>query len=214
MGYAEQQRQPGKHAVGIAVVIILHILLGWALASGLARDVARIVLPVTETVIIEEKKKPPPPPEPPPPPPKTVVVQQTFVPPPEVQIQQQNIPPPVISNPTPVAPPVFERPTPPAPAVVAPPPSAPISAGVACPNSRQIQQEIKYPAQARKDGLQGEVEIEFIVGTSGEVKDVTVISSSNRAFNSVSINSTRLFKCNPQGSDVRVRVPYSFKLSD
>ena len=87
MGYAEQQRQPGKHAVGIAVVIILHILLGWALASGLARDVARIVLPVTETVIIEEKKKPPPPPEPPPPPPKTVVVQQTFVPPPEVQIQ-------------------------------------------------------------------------------------------------------------------------------
>jgi periplasmic protein TonB len=214
MGYAEQQRQPGKHAVGIAVVIILHILLGWALASGLARDVARIVLPVTETVIIEEKKKPPPPPEPPPPPPKTVVVQQTFVPPPEVQIQQQNIPPPVISNPTPVAPPVFERPTPPAPPVQAAPAAAPISAGVACPNSRQIQQEMKYPTQARKDGLQGEVEIEFIVGTSGEVKDVTVISSSNRAFNAASVNATRQFKCNPQGGDVRVRVPYSFKLTE
>jgi periplasmic protein TonB len=214
MGYAEQQRQPGKHAVGIAVVIILHILLGWALASGLARDVARIVLPVTETVIIEEKKKPPPPPEPPPPPPKTVVVQQTFVPPPEVQIQQQNIPPPVISNPTPVAPPVFERPTPPAPPVQAAPTAAPISAGVACPNSRQIQQEMKYPTQARKDGLQGEVEIEFIVGTSGEVKDVTVISSSNRAFNAASVNATRQFKCNPQGGDVRVRVPYSFKLTE
>jgi periplasmic protein TonB len=206
MGYAEQQRQPGKHAVGIVVVIILHILLGWALASGLARDVARIVLPVTETVIIEEKKKPPPPP-------KTVVVQQTFVPPPEVQIQQQNIPPPVISNPTPVAPPVFERPAPPAPVVQTAPPAA-VSVGVACPNSQEIRTTIKYPTQARKDGLQGDVEIEFIVGTSGEVKDVTVISSSNRAFNAVSVNATRQFKCNPQGGDVKVRVPFSFKLTE
>jgi periplasmic protein TonB len=213
MGYAEQQRQPGKHAVGIGVVIILHILLGWALASGLARDVARIVLPVTETVIIEEKKKPPPPPEPPPPPPKTVVVQQTFVPPPEVQIQQQNIPPPVISNPTPVAPPVFERPAPPAPVAQAAPPAA-VSVGIACPNSQEIRSTIKYPTQARKDGLQGEVEIEFVVGPSGEVKDVTVISSSNRAFNAASINATRQFKCNAQGGDVRVRVPYSFKLTE
>jgi periplasmic protein TonB len=214
MGYAEQQRQPGKHAVGIAVVIILHILLGWALASGLARDVARIVLPVTETVIIEEKKKPPPPPEPPPPPPKTVVVQQTFVPPPEVQIQQQNIPPPVISNPTPIAPPVFERPAPPAPVVAAPPPAAAIAVGVACPNSKEVREAAKYPPQARKDGLQGEVEVEFTVGTNGEIKDINVVSSSNRVFNSAAISSVRQFKCNAQGSDVKVRVPYSFKLSD
>jgi periplasmic protein TonB len=142
-----------------------------------------------------------------------VVVQQTFVPPPEVQIQQQNIPPPVISNPTPVAPPVFERPAPPAPVAQAAPPAA-VSVGIACPNSQEIRSTIKYPTQARKDGLQGEVEIEFVVGPSGEVKDVTVISSSNRAFNAASINATRQFKCNAQGGDVRVRVPYSFKLTE
>ena len=212
MGYAEQQRQPGKHAVGIGVVIILHILLGWALASGLATKAVRIILPETEAVIIVEKPKPPPPPLEPPPPPKQVVVVQTFVPPPEVQIQQQ-LQPPVIQNTTVVAPPVFAPPTPPAPpAPIAPP--APVSVGIACPNSQQIRADIKYPTQARKDGLQGEVLIEATVGANGEIKDVEVISSSNRAFNSVSINSVRLFKCNAQGRDVRVQVPYSFKLSD
>lgn len=212
MGYAEQQRQPGKHAVGIGVVIILHILLGWALASGLATKAVRIILPETEAVIIVEKPKPPPPPLEPPPPPKQVVVMQTFVPPPEVQIQQQ-LQPPVIQNTTVVAPPVFAPPTPPAPpAPIAPP--APVSVGIACPNSQQIRSDIKYPTQARKDGLQGEVLIEATVGANGEIKDVEVISSSNRAFNSISINSVRLFKCNAQGRDVRVQVPFSFKLSD
>jgi len=212
MGYAEQQRQPGKHAVGIGVVIILHILLGWALASGLATKAVRIILPETEAVIIVDKPKPPPPPLEPPPPPKQVVVVQTFVPPPEVQIQQQ-LQPPVIQNTTVVAPPVFAPPTPPAPpAPIAPP--APVSVGIACPNSQQIRSDIKYPTQARKDGLQGEVLIEATVGANGEIKDVEVISSSNRAFNSVSINSVRLFKCNAQGRDVRVQVPFSFKLSD
>jgi len=212
MGYAEQQRQPGKHAVGIGVVIILHILLGWALASGLATKAVRIILPETEAVIIVEKPKPPPPPLEPPPPPKQVVVVQTFVPPPEVQIQQQ-LQPPVIQNTTVVAPTVFAPPTPPAPpAPIAPP--APVSVGIACPNSQQIRADIKYPTQARKDGLQGEVLIEATVGANGEIKDVEVISSSNRAFNSISINSVRLFKCNAQGRDVRVQVPFSFKLSD
>ena len=212
MGYAEQQRQPGKHAVGIGVVIILHILLGWALASGLATKAVRIILPETEAVIILDKPKPPPPPLEPPPPPKQVVVVQTFVPPPEVQIQQQ-LQPPVIQNTTVVAPTVFAPPTPPAPpAPIAPP--APVSVGIACPNSQQIRADIKYPTQARKDGLQGEVLIEATVGANGEIKDVEVISSSNRAFNSVSINSVRLFKCNAQGRDVRVQVPFSFKLSD
>lgn len=212
MGYAEQQRQPGKHAVGIGVVIILHILLGWALASGLATKAVRIILPETEAVIIVDKPKPPPPPLEPPPPPKQVVVVQTFVPPPEVQIQQQ-LQPPVIQNTTVVAPPVFAPPTPPAPpAPIAPP--APVSVGIACPNSQQIRSDIKYPTQARKDGLQGEVLIEATVGANGEIKDVEVISSSNRAFNSISINSVRLFKCNAQGRDVRVQVPFSFKLSD
>ncbi len=209
MNYAERQRNPGKHLTGLSVVIVLHIALGWALMNGLARKVVEVVKGPLETKIIEEIKKPPPPDTPPPPPPKMVQVMPTFVPPPEVQISSP-MAAPTISNTTPVAPPVYAPPRPPAP----PAPVAAPSVGVACPNSREVRAEIKYPMQARKDGIEGEVLIEFTVGTNGEIKDIDVKSSSNRVFNSVSINATRSFKCVGQGREVRVQVPYSFKLSD
>ena len=208
MDYAQQQRQPGKHLTGITVVIVLHAIVVYALVTGLARKAMDVIKQPMTTKVIEEVKKPPPPDTPPPPPPKLVQIIPTFVPPPEVQISspvQQS----VISNPTPIAPPVY---APPKPVVVAPP--APPSVGTACPNSQQIRTEIKYPAAARKDGIQGEVLVEFTVATNGEIKDVDVKSSSNRVFNSVSVNAVRQFKCNAQARDVRVQVPFSFKLTD
>ena len=211
MDYAQQQRSPGKHLTGIVAVLILHAVLGYALINGLATKVMDVIKKPTETKIIEEVKKLPPPDTPPPPPPKMVQILPTFVPPPEVMVQAP-VTAPVISNRTAVAPPVYAPPAPPAPVVaaVAPPPSV----GVACPNSQEIRTSIKYPVQARKDGLQGEVIIEMTIAANGEVKDVEVKSSSNRAFNSVSIAASRQFKCNGQGRDVRVQVPYSFKLVD
>jgi protein TonB len=207
MDYAQQQRSPGKHLTGIVVVLILHVALGYALMNGLATKVMNVIKQPLETKIIEEVKKPPPPDTPPPPPPKMVQLLPTFVPPPEVNIQAA-VTVPTISNRTSTPPPVYAPPAPPAP-VAAPP-----SVGVACPNSQEIRTNIKYPVQARKDGLQGEVLIEMTIAANGEVKDVEVKSSTNRAFNSVSINASRQFKCNGQGRDVRVQVPYSFKLVD
>jgi len=209
MDYAQQQRSPGKHLTGIVFVIILHVVLGYALINGLATKVMNVIKQPIDTKIIEEVKKPPPPDTPPPPPPKTVQMPPTFVPPPEVMIQAP-VTAPVISNRTAVAPPVYAPPAPPAPVVSAAPPSV----GVACPNSQEIRTNIKYPVQARKDGLQGEVLIEMTIAANGEVKDVDVKSSTNRAFNSVAIAASRQFKCTGQGRDVRVQVPYSFKLID
>ena len=208
MDYAQQQRSPGKHLTGITVVIILHVALGYALMHGLATKVMNVIKQPLETKIIEEVKKPPPPDTPPPPPPKMVQMLPTFVPPPEVNIQAAPAQS-VISQRTATPPPVYAPPAPPAPVVVAPP-----SVGVACPNSQEIRTNIKYPVQARKDGLQGEVLIEFTVAANGEIKDIDVKSSTNRAFNSTSINATRQFRCNAQARDVRVQVPYSFKLID
>lgn len=208
MDYAQEQRSPGKHLTGIVIVIILHVALGYALINGLATKVMNVIKQPLETKIIEEVKKLPPPDTPPPPPPKMVQVLPTFIPPPEVMIQAP-VTAPVISNRTAVAPPVYAPPAPPAPVAVAPP-----SVGVACPNSQEIRTNIKYPVQARKDGLQGEVLIEMTISANGEVKDVDVKSSTNRAFNSVAIAASRQFKCNGQGRDVRVQVPYSFKLVD
>ena len=208
MDYAQQQRQPGKHLTGITVVLVLHAIVIYALVTGLARKAMDVIKAPLETKIIEEVKKPPPPDTPPPPPPKMVQVMPTFVPPPEVQIAQAVIQTP-ISNPTPVAPPVYAPPKPPVQAPVAAP-----SVGIACPNSQQIRTEIKYPAAARKDGIQGEVVVEATVALNGEIKDVEVKSTTNRVFNSVAINAVRQFKCNGQGREVRVQVPFSFKLTD
>ncbi len=68
MDFAQQQRNPGKHLTGFTVVVILHLILGWALLNGLARTVIEVIKNPLETKIIEEVKPPPPPPENLPPP--------------------------------------------------------------------------------------------------------------------------------------------------
>ena len=98
--YAEQQRKPGKHLVGIGIVVLMHVLLGWALVSGLARKVVEVIKNPIETKIIEEVKPPPPPPENlPPPPPKLAPPPPSFVPPPEVTVAPPPTPAPAITTP-------------------------------------------------------------------------------------------------------------------
>ena len=43
--------------------------------------------------------------------------------------------------------------------------------------SRFIQANMKYPAEAQRNGIQGKVVLQFIVTTTGEVKDVEVLRS-------------------------------------
>ena len=39
MDFAKQQRNPARHLLGIGAVVVLHILVVYALVSGLARKV-------------------------------------------------------------------------------------------------------------------------------------------------------------------------------
>lgn len=105
---------------GLAVVVLLHLLLAWALASGLARKVVEIVKKPIEMSIIDEA---PPPPPPPPPPPKIEKIKEVpkvklpppppaYVPPPEVVTQPP--PAPVIQ--------AVQAEPPKEPVVIAPPP--------------------------------------------------------------------------------------------
>ncbi|MFN5167437.1 MAG: energy transducer TonB, partial [Pseudomonadota bacterium] len=95
MDYAQQQRNPGRHAVGFGMVVGLHVLLGWALVSGLAQRMVEVIKAPIETKIIEENKPPPPPPpENLPPPPKFAPPPPSFVPPPEVNVNPPPTPAP------------------------------------------------------------------------------------------------------------------------
>jgi protein TonB len=169
--YAQQQRNPGKHAVGIGIVIVMHLLLGWAMVSGLARKVVEVIAAPIETKIIEEVKPPPPPPENLPPPPKFAPPPPSFVPPPEVVVNPPPVPQPTITT-TPVAPP-------PAPVTIAPPPApqAPPAppVAVARPTARPAQINIsscakpEYPSAALRASAEGVTRIRFSVDAQGNV---------------------------------------------
>ncbi len=199
--------------IGFGAVILLHVLLVYALLTGLARKVVDVVKAPLQVKVIEEERKPLPELPPPPPPPKMAAPPPPFIPPPEVQIAQPP-PAPAISVVTTQAP---TEPTLPkdVPVAVAPPaPAQPQRASIAvtCPNWGQIRSEIGYPRQAQLDGIQGEVQIEFTVSPDGEVRDATIVKSANRVFNNVTLKAVRQLKCIGQGQDIHVVAPFSFKL--
>ena len=211
MNYAQQQRNPTRHAAGITAVVLLHVLIIYALVTGLARTVVEVVKgPIDVKVIEEIIKKPPPPPEVVPPPPKMAAPPPPFMPPPEINIAPPPTPGPAISAVTQEAPPGPQAPviakTEPAPA------PAVRSARVVCPNYIEVMQAISYPREALKDSIEGEVVIEFTVTGSGQVKDTTIKSSTNRVFNRSSMTVVSELKCQGQGQDIRVQAPISFKL--
>ena len=177
MNYAEQQRDPGKHALGIGIVIVLHILLGWALINGLARTMIDVIKGPIETKIIEEIKPPPPPPENLPPPPKAPPPPPSFVPPPEVVVNPPPTPAPTITV-TPVAPP------PAAPVVIAPTapeaPPAPAPPRVAAVAAITSVSDCKpdYPAAALKDEATGTTKIRFTIDATGKMIGAEVLRSA------------------------------------
>ena len=183
MDFAEQQRSPSKHAIGFAVVVVMHVLIGWVIMSGLAQRMVEVIKGPIETKIIEEvKPPPPPPPENLPPPPKFVPPPPSFVPPPEVNVNAPATPGPSITTTQVVPPPrpVTIAPPPPAPAP-APPPPAPIRAaakpaignvGACAPTGDD------YPAAARRAEATGTTKIRFNVGADGKLANAEVVKSA------------------------------------
>lgn len=201
--YAQQQRDPRKHLIGLSAVIIFHALLIYALANGLARKVVdALKAPLTVNVIEEIKPLPvPPPPKTALPPPKLSAPPPPFVPPVEVAVATP-APAPVITT---SRAPVESAPlAPPAPPVV--------NAAVACPNYAAVRSQVPYPRQAERLGLSGDVVIEFTVSGNGQIKDVTVVRSSHNVFTQAATQAVGQLNCIGQGHDIRVRVPFGFRL--
>ena len=216
MDFSQTQRDPTRKLVGIGAVVVLHIIIVYALITGLARKVVEVVKGPIEVKVIEEViKKPPPPPELLPPPPKLQAPPPPFIPPPEINIQPPPTPAPTITAVTPEAPPAPTAPViaPPAP-TPAPPAPAVQSAAVVCPNYREALGSVAYPREAALDNIQGEVLAEFTLGPTGQIKDIVIKSSSNRIFNKPAIQmiQTRL-TCKGQGQDIKLSLPISFKLN-
>jgi periplasmic protein TonB len=218
MDFSETERNPAKKLTGIAFVILLHVLIVYALVTGLARKVVEVIKQPVETKIIEEVKPPPPKdlPPPPPPPPKMVAPPPPFIPPPEVQIQQ---PPPqnAITAVTNVKP---ENPVMPAPqpAVTGngPPATGPSRTAAVVDPSGCAKPE--YPPKSLRADEQGTVVLQFLIGTDGRVVESKVERSSGfRALDNAARNALSLCKFKPGTVDGKpeqswTKIAYDWKI--
>ncbi|MEO6094089.1 MAG: TonB family protein [Novosphingobium sp.] len=175
MAYADQ-KMSGNKLTALIIVALIHLLVGYALVTGLAYSAAQKVLQKVTTVDIKEevKKEEPPPP----PPPK----KETAPPPP--------LAPPVKINIAPSPPQIVTvtTPPPPAPIILAPPPAAPppappppkVAATRAVPRGSPGSWATSndYPSRALREEREGTTGFRVSIGTDGRVTDCQVTSSS------------------------------------
>lgn len=204
---------PTRRTIGWAVVVLVHVVVGWALISGTARRGLEIIKKPLEAAVIQEVIIPPPPPPPPkeikPPepkaPPKVEAPPPPYVPPPEVtppttsapSIQSVQTPPPVMA---PIAPP-----PPPAPPVVAAP-TGRQEMGVACPT--QVRPDM--PRQAIREGTQGVVKAQALI-RDGAVREVTILSGP-RVFHNAVRGAMMQYRCISGSGDIIATQEFDFKI--
>ena len=166
--------------MALAIVAVIHAIVGYALVTGLAYNVVKKVAEDLNTFDVKEEP-PPPEEEPPPPPPDQPVEPPPVVSPPP--IVQTNTPPPVVIRTVATPPPVYV-PTPIAPP--APPPAAPAApaaptiskAASARGNPGSWVTDADYPAAAQRREEQGRVGVTFEVNAAGRIENCRVSSTS------------------------------------
>ena len=174
MSYADPQAISTRKIVSLALVALLHLLLGYALVTGLAYKVIKKT--AEDLKVIDVKDEPPPPEQKPPPPPP----QQKVEPPPMVA------PPPIVQTPTIMAPPIQTVRVAPPPVitpqapVAPPPPPAPVisKAAGAKGNPADWITNDDYPPSAIRNEEHGTTGIAWTINTAGRVENCHVTSSS------------------------------------
>ncbi len=171
MAYADQEMS-GNRIASFVVVALLHVLVGYALVTGLAYEAVQQVVKKVTTVDIkkDEPKK-----EPPPPPKKAAAPPPIVAPPPKINVNVT--PPPVqtVVTPPPAAP-VVPIIAPPAPVPAAPrvQPRQPTPKG----NPANWATTNDYPTRALREEREGTTSFRVTVGPDGRVTGCSVTSSS------------------------------------
>jgi periplasmic protein TonB len=168
--YAPQQDSTflSRRAIVLVVIILLHVLLAYGLATGLARRAMEIIAPPIQTTIVEEVQQhdlPPPPP------------------PPEFERPPVEVPPPDISIDIPAEPTqstaitdVTNQ------HVAAAPPPRPSNRTNPKPGKNFPNTADYYPAASMRLGEEGSTVVRACVGPNGKLaEDPTVAKTSGSA---------------------------------
>lgn len=169
--YASRQRKPGKHLLGLGLVVVLHLLLFWAINSGLARAFVKKIKGPVEAVLLENTKPDIPPPPPPPSPKNVPPPPPAYVPPVEVPVV--NAAP--AANAIAAVSATLQPPAPPAPTAPAVK-SEPVRTGAVV-NSANCEKP-EYPSASRRMEEEGTVSLRFLIGPDGKVIQSEIEKSS------------------------------------
>jgi periplasmic protein TonB len=174
MAYADQSMS-GNRVIALIIVALIHIVLIYALVTGLAYEAAKKVMQRVTTVDIKEEVKK----EEPPPPPKKVDLPPPPVAPP-VKINVAPAPPQIItvSEPPPAPPPPVFVPAPPA---APPPPRFSPKGAVPKGNPGNWATTNDYPSRALREEREGTTGFRVTVGPDGRVTDCSITSSSGHS---------------------------------
>ena len=148
----------------LVVIIALHVFIGWALATGLARRAIEVLAPPIQTTIVEETKKEE---APPPPPPPQFERPPVEVPPPDVTINM-----PVEESTTAIR--VTNTPVVKAPPVAAPTRRTSPGPGKGFPSSEDF-----YPDSSRRLEETGTVTVHVCVGPDGKLTEEPTVSKTS-----------------------------------
>jgi periplasmic protein TonB len=85
---------------------------------------------------------------------------------------------------------------------------------VACPNIHTVQAAMRYPLQARREGVQGDVVVQFVLTANGAISQSKILSSSNSLLNRAALNAVQQFQCLGQGREMIVEAPFAFRLAE
>lgn len=206
----------GNRGTGIAVVVGLHIVLGYGLTTGLAKQAVEAIKKPIEMALLPEVLPPPPPP----PPPKVVKIEPVqkvtpppaYVPPPEIAPVVTPPPAPiqVVQATVPKEPVVIAAAPAPVPAPVPPaaPPVVKREISLACPGYEAVLAATLEEAIDRV-GLKGTVQT-LIKIRGNQVIDVATLSGPKEYYKYVQAAVKRM-RCTAGGADeVQVSLPVIF----
>lgn len=81
-----------------------------------------------------------------------------------------------------------------------------------------FQGEPQYPPELKRNRIEGEVRLEFVIGKDGSVRDIRILKSSNPAFEEPTIRAVRKWRFEPGersgekvASRARISIPFTVK---
>jgi protein TonB len=209
--YEEPSMFSGRRGLALLVVILLHVVVGWAFYTGLASRLAQTIIPPVEIAQIDKPKDID---KPPPPPPKLEEI-KPYVPPPEfVDIQAPQEQTTAITQTTQVA-----QPAPP-PVQAAPPPPKPGTPPRQDPKHPLKIGEEWYPDASKRANEEGRCVVTMTVAADGRVASETIQSSSGfpRLDEAClkAVHGQRMLPATEEGKPVEktVSIPISWKLTN